>query len=435
VSSTILRSNLRWSTRQRRLQASAWRIPTLYAAFALLAGLTLPRLEFHFLRGLDSTITTSAAEAMYSSIASGMLALTAIVFSLTFVMVQFSATAYSPRLVLWLARDPLISHALGIFMATFLYALAALAWIGRGASGVPLLSVVMVVILLLASVAVFVGLIQRIALLQINRMLAFTGDRGREVVDSLYPPLETPEAGFEPRRRTVTPPTQVLRHRLRPQAVQAIDVERLVSLAETFDVVVEVVAAIGDTLVESTPLLYVYGGQRPVEERALRETIEMGDERTFDQDPKYAIRILVDIAVRALSPAINDPTTAVQALDQISDLLLRLARRRLEIGTFRDRAGRVRVLMPFPSWDDFLRLAFDEIRSYGATSMQVMRRMKALIRDLIPAVPQERRAALEHWQERLVSSIELHFVDPDDRRDASTEDRQGFGVTRPRPAA
>src|SRR5882757_8919464 len=110
----------------------AWRVPSIYAACAIAAGLALPRLETRFVPHLMSDISVSAATAMYSSIASGMIALTAIVFSVTFVMVQFSATAYSPRLVLWLARDPLLSHALGVFMATFLYALAALAWVDRG---------------------------------------------------------------------------------------------------------------------------------------------------------------------------------------------------------------------------------------------------------------------------------------------------------------
>ena len=95
----------------------------------------------------------------------------------------------------------------------------------------------------------------------------------------------------------------------------------------------------------------------------------MGEERTFEQDPKYAIRLLVDIAIKALSPAINDPTTAVQALDQIEDLLLRLGRRRLEIGEFRDRDGQLRLVVPSPTWEDFLRLAFDEIRYCGARSV------------------------------------------------------------------
>ena|SRR6516225_5665845 len=104
----------------------------------------------------------------------------------------------------------------------------------------------------------------------------------------------------------------------------------------------------------------------------------MGEERTFEQDPKYAIRPLVDIAIKALSPAINDPTTAVQALNQIEDLLLRLGRRELELGNFRDRDGQLRLIVPYPAWEDFLRLAFDEIASYGAQSVQVMRRMRRL---------------------------------------------------------
>ena len=118
---------------------------------------------------------------------------------------------------------------------------------------------------------------------------------------------------------------------------------------------------------------------RNIDERKLRNGIELGKERTFEQDPKYAIRLLVDIAIRALSPAINDPTTAVQALDQIEDLLLRLGQRHLEIGDFRDRDGKLRLVVSFPTWDDLLRLAFDEICFYGATSVQVMRRMNALI--------------------------------------------------------
>jgi uncharacterized membrane protein len=153
-------------------------------------------------------------------------------------------------------------------------------------------------------------------------------------------------------------------------------------------------------------------------------------ERTFDQDPKYAIRLLVDTAIRALSPAINDPTTAVQALDQIGDLLVRLGRRRLETGSVYDDRGALRLLMPSPTWDDFLWLAFGEISSCGARSLQVMRRMHALIADLSTTVPPERRAALHDWQTRLRRSVAINFADADDRAAASTEDRQGLGVSR-----
>jgi len=160
------------------LRFSTWVNPLTYAVIAVAAGMVFPRLETPIFHGLGSTVTVSAAMAIYSSVASGMLALTAVVFSLAFVMIQFSATAYSPRLVLWISRDPFMWHAVGVFTATFLYAVAALAWVDRGGSGrVPLVSSWVVIGLLLASVAMFVGLIERIGLLQINRMLTFTGDQ------------------------------------------------------------------------------------------------------------------------------------------------------------------------------------------------------------------------------------------------------------------
>src|SRR5512136_1024243 len=118
-----------------------WVIPMIYAGITIVAGFTVPRLEHAYLASYNQNISVASAQAVLSSIASGMMALTGIVFSLAFVMVQFSATAYSPRLVLWLARDPVLYHSLGVFIATFFYAIAALAWIDRHGSGnVPLLS-------------------------------------------------------------------------------------------------------------------------------------------------------------------------------------------------------------------------------------------------------------------------------------------------------
>jgi uncharacterized membrane protein len=411
------------------LQFSTWVIPLCYAVFAVVAGMVFPRLENPIFHGLASTVTVPAAMAIYSSVASGMLALTAVVFSLAFVMVQFSATAYSPRLVLWVSRDPFMWHAVGVFTATFLYAIAALAWVDRNGSGkVPLVSSLVVIGLLLASVAMFVGLIQRIGLLQINRMLTFTGDQGRAVIETVYPKLDVPAEGGRSEEFRGLPITQTAQHNSGPEVIQKLDIVKLVDLARANGGVIEMLAAVGDTVVIFTPLLCVYGGTHPIGEAALRNAIETGEERTFEQDPKYAIRLLVDIAIKALSPAINDPTTAVQALNQIEDLLLRLGRRELEIGDFRDQDGRLRLIVPYPAWEDFLRLAFDEIASYGAQSVQVMRRMKALVNDLILRLPEDRHAALRRWDARLQSTIARSFDDVEEKQEASVEDRQGLGV-------
>jgi uncharacterized membrane protein len=414
---------------------NTWVIPLSYAVVAVVVGLGFPRLETRVFHGLTSTVTIPAAMAIYSSIASGMLALSGVVFSLAFVMIQFSATAYSPRLVLWISRDPFMWHAVGVFTATFLYALAALSWVDRSASGkVPFISSWVVLGLLLASVAMFIGLIQRIGLLQINRMLNFTGDQGRKVIEAIYPQVDSsvpaPAAPAAPEDFRQLPPTQTLTHRAGPRAIQALDTAALVRLAKASGGVIEMVAAVGDTVVDLTPILHVFGARQAIDEKALIQAIEMGEQRTFEQDPKYAIRLLVDIAIKALSPAINDPTTAVQALNQIEDLLLRLGRRNLEIGENRDRGGQLRLVVPYPAWEDFLRLAFDEIRYYGSCSVQVMRRMMALVSDLTSRLPENRHEALRHWEQRLQTTIARSFNDVEEKIEASVEDRQGLGVPR-----
>jgi uncharacterized membrane protein len=408
-----------------------WAIPSIYALTAFATGLSFPRLEPRLLPQVESGMSTTAAVAIYSSVGTGMLALTGIVFSLVFVMVQFSAVAHSPRLVLWIARDRVIWHSLGVFTATFIYSMAAIAWLDRDRSGrVLFFSGWLVVVLLLASVGMFIALVDRVAVLQINSMLTFTGDHGRSVIERTYPPLAAPIANAYPEEFQKSPVTQTLFHRGRPRAVQALEERSLVRFASQIDGIVEVVSSVGDTVVEGTPLLRIHGGKREIDERELRKAFEMGQERTFEQDPKYAIRLLVDIAIKALSPAVNDPTTAVQALDQIEDLLLRLGRRRLEVGAVRDTSGTLRLVVPVPSWEDFIILAFDEIRLYGAKSVQVMRRMKALASDLIAALPKERHAPLRHYQGRLDATIARSFEDAEEKRDASIEDRQGLGLPR-----
>lgn len=400
-----------------------------YALGALALGFTLPRFEHRYLESWVASMSAPAAMALGSSVASGMISLTGIVFSLTFVMVQFSATAYSPRLVVWLSRDPVMTHALGVFSATFLYALFLVAWVDRGDTGrVPFVSTWLVVLLLLASVGMFIALIGRTERLQVSRMLVFTADQGRRAIEDLYASGSRPDPVDPAPPCLRQPPVQIVTHVGRPQAIQAVDPDALVRLATGHDAVIELAAAIGDTLVEMTPLFRVYGSRGPIDEQALLGALDLGDERTFEQDPKYAIRLVVDIAIKALSPAINDPTTAVQALDQIEDLLLRIGRHRLEQGEWSDREGRLRFRARFPTWDDFLLLALDEIRYCGSSSIQVMRRMMALIKNLQAVLPPERHPGLRHWNDRVRGSISRAFDDAEEKRDAAVADRQGLGV-------
>ena len=416
-------------------------VPMMYAMSAVVVGLALPRLERRFFPDLTVGVDPGAALAILTAIASGMMGLTAIVFSIAFVMVQFSATAYSPRLVIWLARSAVINHSIGLFTATFVYSLAAVAWINRDGSGViPPISVWFAVLLLLASLLLFVLLVERVGMLQVTRVLAFAGDEGRKVIERMYgtpfrdrrdpgthaaPPSEASAAAL--------PVVQTLSHHGAPGVVQAVDTEALIALAAKAGGVVVMTVAVGDTVMDGMPILRVYGtGPAPALDTLL-DAVELGPERTFEQDPKYAIRILVDVAIKALSPAINDPTTAVQALDQIEDLLLRLGRCDLDVGRMRDAAGHLRLDMPVPSWDDLVGLALDEIRFCGATSVQVMRRIRALLQDLRAQVLPERLAALEYFLLRVDKGIRRDFADADDQRDALELDRQGLGMAREQP--
>src|SRR4030095_1413919 len=257
--------------------------------------------------------------------------------------------------------------ALGIFTGAYLYSITAIAWIDRNnVEGVSILGAIVAVVWLLAAVAAFIALIKRIAVLQVNRMLTFTGDQGRKTIAALYGSDQRVSSEEAAETGISGEPTQIVAHHGRPRAVQAIDAVALLELARQADARIEVTVAVGDTVMESTPLLRVYGAS--ILDRATVEAIHVGEQRTFEQDPQYAIRLLVDIAIRALSPAINDPTTAVQALDQIGDLLLRLGRRRLATAPLRDDAGAVRVIIPLPPWGEFLRLSLREISAYASGS-------------------------------------------------------------------
>jgi uncharacterized membrane protein len=414
----------------------------LYVGVTVLVGLVLPRIEYHSLAAYSHGMSVASAQAALSAIASGMLALTGIVFALAFVMVQFSATAYSPRLVTWLSDDPTLFHALGLFMATFGYAIAALAWTDRGGNGkVPLFSVAIVIVLLILSMLVFARLVHRLTHLQIAHVLAFIGRRGRSVIRTMFPRLDAPAAAAESwqsamERLRDRPLTQPLRYSGEPRVVTRFALAALVQQAEAADAVIVLECAVGDTLVEDSLLLRVHGARALLPEDQLRETIQLARERTFEQDPRYALRLLVDIAIRALSPAINDPTTAVQAIDQIEDLLRRLGRRALDAGCLTDAGGALRVVFPTPSWEDYLSLAFDEIRHYGADSLQVMRRLRAALLGLEDSVTDgSRQELIQRYLKQLDRTVKHSIEDAQEQLTALREDRQGLGLTRRPPAS
>jgi uncharacterized membrane protein len=410
-----------------------WTTPMLYAGVTIVLGLTFPRLEYHYLGAYRHGMTVSVAIAVFSSIASGMLALTGIVFSLAFVIVQFSSIAYSPRLVLWFNQDPIIAHAMGVFTATFIYSLSALGWVDRGGSGrVPFFSTWLVIILVVASVMFLGLLVQRLALLQVVGAMRFISHKGREVIGEIYPLLpqqRTLEDSTKPVAADL-PVTQAVIHSGEPMAIAKYDLQKLVGLAKRAEGVIVMPFAVGDIVMEGEAFLTLQGGRVLLPEHALRLGVRLERQRTFEQDPKYALRLLVDIAIKALSPAVNDPTTAVQALNQIEDLVRRVGKRHLEVGEVKDETGAIRLIFPTATWEDFLSLAFDEIRLYGANSLQVMRRLRTTLYDVLAEVAPERQEAVRHYIQHLDISLKNCITDTEDQTTALQQDRQGLGLTR-----
>jgi len=419
-----------------------WLIPMLYVCTSVAAGLIFPRIEQLYFASYTLNLSVASAQAYLSAAGSGMMALTGIVFAMAFVMVQFNAIAYSPRLVLWFARDRMLFHALGAFAATFIYALFALAWVDRGGSGtVPLFSCLLVGIMLIISMLLFSQLVQKLSDLQITRVLQMVGDRGRAVIDSTFQQFE-----YESRERTnisnnhpamtqLGAITQTVRYLGEPRTIAKFDIEALVSQAKRAKAVIVMTCAVGDTLVDDTQVLEVRGATSQLSKETLLRSIHLGRERTFEQDPKYPIRLLVDIAIKALSPAINDPTTAVQTIDQIEDLLRRLGRCNLDVGYATDDHDDFRLIFPMPTWEDYLTLAFDEIRQYGGSSVQVMRRLRSALVGLIESLPSaERVDAVQLYLAHLDQIIAHSPLDAQDQMMARLEDRQGLGLSRKHPS-
>src|ERR1043166_9079359 len=198
-------------------------------------------------------------------------------------------------------------------------------------------------------------------------------------------------------------------------ALLAFDLKGLVALAERSNCFIELVPEVGQYIAEGEPLFRIYQGGENLGDTKLQNSVAVGSERTLEQDPLFAFRIIVDIASKALSPAINDPTTAVLAIDQIHHLLRDIGKRYLAEGTEVDRAGRVRLLYRTPDWEDFVVLGLTEIRHYGHDSIQVQRRLHAMLEDLIATLPEQRHAVLHKEASLLATSSKRSFPDLEDQ--------------------
>lgn len=322
-------------------------------------------------------------------------------------------------------RDRLQKAVLATFTGTFAFAFSLLRSVES--DSVPDLGVTVV------SAAVAVSLV--LLLIYLNRFThslrpVAIAELVARLGDSVFSKGAAAIRGAAPRGPGAVPSgAPVTRIRaVRGGAVQAFDVRGLIAEAARHDCVLVVTRRVGDFVPPGTVLVEVHGGRSAPDPARVNGLVALGAERTIEQDPAFALRILVDIAIRALSPAVNDPTTAVQVINYIEWFLHTVGRTRLP-GRYvlADGHGEPRLVLPGRSWDQFLELAVCEIRDYGGSSVQVCRRLRALFDGLLDALPPEQHPAVRAQSDLLREAVEREFTDPARRAIAHRADLQGIG--------
>jgi uncharacterized membrane protein len=368
--------------------------------------------------------SASTANSVLSAAAAAMIGLIGFVVTIGVLVVQMATGTLSPRFMRLWYRDRLQKFVLAAFTATFTFAFALLRQVES--DSVPDLGISLVglavaadLILLLLYFDRFVHALRPVA---VAAAMAQAGLAIEAEEDSLITPADHEDGRGTPDARVPAP---------RSGAIQDLDVAGLVRFAATRGQVCVVPHTIGDFVTVGSVLMEVHGAASGADLRQLAGMVSLGRERTIDQDPAFALRILVDIAIRALSPAVNDPTTATQVLNYIGALLLGIGSSdRAFRGTALDADGQVRLVVRTRGWPDYLDLGVTEIRQYGATSPQVCRRLRAMLEDLRAGVLPARRAAVQDQLDALDRATDAAFADPFERALARMSDRQGLGTSR-----
>ena len=424
----------RWYAARSYVRTSLWIVPLLAL---VLEQLTIrivasigDRADWVPLIGTTVEATLGAMDTVIT------LSISFIVFTFgsMLVAIQVAGGQLTPRIIATtLLRDNVIRATVGLFAFTMFFAAGV-----KARSGEMILHVggTVAILLGIGSTVAFLFLIDYTArLLRPVSIVWRIGEQGIKVIETVYR-----VAIKDPHVPTVVHPRpdqtpRVIAHQGSSGIVLAVNLRALVAAARAADGVIEFVHRVGDFVATGEPLFRVYGGNATLDSRLLRAQVAFGRERTIEQDSTFAFRVIVDVAIKALSKAINDPTTAVLALDQLHRLLRLVGRRHLHNEALFDADGQLRLIFPTPNWDDFVQLTFREIRFYGAENFQVSRRLHAMIENLIGTLPEARHAALRRELDLLDQVLEKLHALPEDLALARQPDLQGLGGSSPRLSA
>jgi uncharacterized membrane protein len=418
-----------WSRRFRiseHFRGSLWIVPLMGAVLGAIVGLVLTEIDQHLNLPDYFQYSSSTASTVLSAIVGAAAALTGFVVTVTTLIVQMVNGTFSPRYMRLWYRDPVLKATLALLAGTLMLAFSMLRRIEP--NFVPNLGVSVAGILMVADLILFLFFFSRcMSRLRPVTVAALVAKAGRAAFDEARRAIERSAVAIGPPAPD-TEPTQVVRAS-RAGVIQAVHLEGLIRWARRHDARLVLACAVGDFVTTGKTLVTVYGGSPGTggAERELNGMIALGDERTIEQDPAFAIRIMVDIALMALSPAVNAPTTATQVLGHLGETLRMIGTADPGRHTGTRRQDRPAVVICTYAWEDYLTLGVTEIRQYGATGIQVMRALRAMLEELREDVRPECRAAVEEELARLDSTLATQWGNTVDLDRATVADGQGIG--------
>lgn len=398
------------------LRTSLWFWPGVVAFVAFVVGSVLGNI--HPAHGSDIARWAwpgdrQSATAFLQVVAGSVITVTSLTFSLVVVALQLASQQFSPRLLREFVRDLVTQLVLAILVATFVMAVTVLRGMEDG-EPLPSLGLGVTLVLVLASISALLGFLGHIArVIRVDTMMAAVHRSSRQVIERHYLPYGSTHGTDVPLRgERAAAPVEATRSGF----VQTVDVTRLVEAARTRDAIIVMGVRAGDYVSTGTPIARV--SAEPAATRhvadAVRAAVTLGYERTIQQDLSLGLRQLTDIAVKALSPAINDPTTATHATGHLTDLLIRLQDRRLGAVVHPDADGVPRVRTPQRDLRHYLDLAIGPIRRYGAREPTVLVALLRMLRDIaVAARDDEQRAELERQVRLVLDSTDRTLLDHD----------------------
>ncbi|HLI73792.1 MAG TPA: DUF2254 domain-containing protein [Acidimicrobiales bacterium] len=426
--------------RREALRTTLWLVPIVCVVAAVVLFVTTYELDQAVYRGsldLPSWIRTGSADAgraVLIGIAAAVITVVGVVFSITILALTLASQQFGPRMLRTFIRDLGTQVTLGVFVASFVYAVLALGSITEGSHGhpafVPHISITIAEFLMFLDIAFLIYFIHHIAVtIQLPEVIAtIAGDLGRAIDETLPEPLSrvtTGAAASDERGPTVAELSDLLDTEgliipaTRSGYLQFVGYAQLLAIAEGTDTVIRLVNRPGHFVLAGRPLAWVWPAARAEEVRsALASAHITGPQRTLAQDPVFPIDQLVEIAIRALSPAVNDTFTALTCIDWLSDGLSNISGRHFVEGVYRDRAGVIRLIEPDPSYARMVNRAVDKVRQAARGMPAVLiRLMDALANVAEYTISAEQRQVLRREADMVLRASVESIVVPEDLSD------------------